>query len=168
MKEIGVMLKNKREENGLSIEEVADDLKRRPSQIEHIENGDLETFSDIYALKYFVRDYAKYLGLDEEKIMDDFNEFLFDHTSKISLDDIEKAKNEVSIKKIVSPYTKIKTDHTKLKRIVLYVILGIIFLALMVLIIKTIIGHNNPNNDDFINNSFSYYVGKLVLHSEFA
>ena len=33
MKNIGLKLKDKREENGLSIEEVAEDLKMRPSQM---------------------------------------------------------------------------------------------------------------------------------------
>ena len=37
MKNIGLKLKDKREENGLSIEEVAEDLKMRPSQISSIE-----------------------------------------------------------------------------------------------------------------------------------
>ena len=33
MKNIGIKLKEKREQNGLSIEEVAEDLKMRPTQI---------------------------------------------------------------------------------------------------------------------------------------
>ena len=33
MKEIGLKLKNKREENGVSLEEAADDLKIRVSQL---------------------------------------------------------------------------------------------------------------------------------------
>ena len=37
MKNIGLKLKDKREENGLSIEEVAEDLKMRPSKITIIE-----------------------------------------------------------------------------------------------------------------------------------
>ena len=35
MKDIGLKLKEKREENGVSIEEAAADLKMRPSQIVH-------------------------------------------------------------------------------------------------------------------------------------
>ena len=34
------------------------------------------------------------------KIVDEFNEFLFDYTSKISLDDIKKAKKKNKKKKI--------------------------------------------------------------------
>ena len=71
MKNIGLKLKDKREENGLSIEEVAEDLKMRPSQILSIEEGKTEDFKDVFYLKYFIRDYAKYLGLDSEKMLED-------------------------------------------------------------------------------------------------
>ena len=92
MKEIGQKLKDKREENGVSVEEAAEDLKMRPSQITNLEEGNTENFKDSLFLKYFIRDSAKYLGLDSEKILDEYNEYMFDVTSKISLDDIEEAK----------------------------------------------------------------------------
>ena len=92
MKDIGLKLKEKREENGVSIEEAAEDLKLRPSQIVSIEEGKKEDFDDVFYLKYFIRYYAKYLGLDGEELVDEFNEYLFDYTSKIPLDAIEKAK----------------------------------------------------------------------------
>ena len=94
MKNIGLKLREKREQNGLSIEEVAEDLKMRPNQIISIEEGKTEDFKDVFYLKYFIRDYAKYLGLDSEKILDDFNEYLFDITSKIPVDLIKNAKKE--------------------------------------------------------------------------
>ena len=89
MKDIGLKLKEKREENGVSVEEAAADLKMRPSQIISLEEGKKEDFKDVMTLKYFIRDYAKYLGLDGEKLVDEFNEFLFDFTSKIPVDKIE-------------------------------------------------------------------------------
>ena len=89
MKDIGLKLKEKREENGVSVEEAAEDLKMRPSQIISLEEGKKEDFKDVVFLKYFIRDYAKYLGLDGEKMVDEFNEFLFDFTSKIPLEEIE-------------------------------------------------------------------------------
>ena len=96
MKEIGEKLKSARESIGISIEEAAEDLKIAPSQISDLEEGNIETFQDVFSLKFFIRDYAKYLGLDKEEVVDDFNEYLFDYTSKLSLDDI---KNEAKNKK---------------------------------------------------------------------
>ena len=109
MKNIGLKLKEKRIQNGLSIDEVAEDLKLRPSQIESIEEGRKDDFKDIFYLKYFIRDYAQYLGLDSDKMLDEFNEYLFDETSKIPVDMIKEAKkekNEVVSNEKVSPYTK--------------------------------------------------------------
>ena len=94
MKEIGEKLKDARESMGISIEEAAEDLKLRPSQLEDIEEGNREAFKDIFYLKYFIRDYAKYLGLDYEQMVEDFNEYVFDYTSKISLEDIKKANKK--------------------------------------------------------------------------
>ena len=54
MKEIGEALKEARENIGLSIEEVASDLKLRPSQIENIETGNIDAFKDVFYLKYFI------------------------------------------------------------------------------------------------------------------
>ena len=42
MKEIGSKLKEKREENGLTIDEASEDLKVRPSQLSNLEEGKKE------------------------------------------------------------------------------------------------------------------------------
>lgn len=109
MKELGEYLRITRLENGVSMEEAAEDLDLSTVQLENIEKGNVKAFKDVYGLKQYVRQYAKYLGLDPEQVMDEFNEFLFEHTSKISLDDILEAKKkseEQEVKKIKSPYTK--------------------------------------------------------------
>ena len=51
MKEIGSKLKEKREENGLTIDEASEDLKVRPSQLSNLEEGKKEEFSDVLFLK---------------------------------------------------------------------------------------------------------------------
>lgn len=148
MKEIGEALKEARENIGLSIEEVASDLKLRPSQIENIESGNLEAFKDVFYLKYFIRDYSKYLGLSYEDMIDEFNEYLFDYTSKISLDDIKKAKKKVEKKekRIASPYTIERRYNNNTKKYVLISILAIFLIVLLIFIIKLInIDKNQPD-----------------------
>ena len=150
MKNIGKKLKTKREESGLSVEEVAEDLKMRPSQIISIEEGRLEDFKDVFYLKYFIRDYAKYLGLDGEKILDEFNEYLFDITSKIPVNLIGEAKKEE--KEISSPYTKETKRKFTLPKIV---ICGII---IIVLIIIGYIIVSNYNGNDFRSENITYNI----------
>lgn len=146
MKEIGEKLKEARESIGVSIEEVAEDLKLRPSQIENIESGNTDAFKDVFYLKYFIRDYAKYLGLDKEDLVDEFNEYLFDYTSRLSLDDIKAAKkNKKENKKIKSPYTLEKKNRLSLIMFGIYVIIAF----LVVMIIYLIISLNQNDSDDF-------------------
>lgn len=154
MKEIGEALKEARENTGLSIEEVAGDLKLRPSQVENIEQGNIEAFKDVFYLKYFIRDYAKYLGLSYDELVDNFNEYLFDYTSKISLDDIKKAKKkadkkEKKQKRIASPYTIERKTRMNLKLTLM--ILMIIFSFLVgFLIIKEVSTNHKPTEIDNI------------------
>lgn len=108
MKELGEYLKHTRISNGVSMEEAAEDLELSTSQLENIENGNVRAFKDVYGLKQYIYQYAKYLGLNPEKVVDEFNGFLFEHTSKISLDDIKEAQRkleEKEEKKVKSPYT---------------------------------------------------------------
>lgn len=158
MKEIGLKLKLKREENGVSISEAASDLKMRESQLISIEEGKKDDFKDIFSLKYFIRDYAKYLGLDGEKMLDDFNEYLFEQTSKISLEDIEEAKREKEEReknmKILSPYTMTPKDKKKI-----YILIGILILIILIGIISYVIISNQTKND-FIDTEISYKIGE--------
>ena len=150
MKEIGEALKEARENIGLSIEEVASDLKLRPSQIENIETGNIDAFKDVFYLKYFIRDYSKYLGLSYDDMIDEFNEYLFDYTSKISLDDIKKAKKKAERnqakkdKRIASPYTIERRKKINLK-IVLLVFLSILAMLMLVFIVKQVVNNTESN-----------------------
>ena len=150
MKEIGEALKEARENIGLSIEEVASDLKLRPSQIENIETGNIDAFKDVFYLKYFIRDYSKYLGLSYEDMIDEFNEYLFDYTSKISLDDIKKAKKKAERnqakkdKRIASPYTIERRKKINLE-IVLLVFLSILAMLMLVFIVKQVVNNTESN-----------------------
>ncbi|NLL45082.1 MAG: helix-turn-helix domain-containing protein [Mollicutes bacterium] len=151
MKEIGEKLKETRESMGISIEEVAEDLKLRPSQIENIEAGNLEEFKDVFFVKYFIRDYAKYLGLDYEEMVDAFNEYLFDYTSKISLEDVQKAKkkvkNQEEKKRIMSPYTIEYRRKFRIPPIVIYVIIALLLIVIGYLIISIIDKDNFGERD---------------------
>ena len=152
MKNIGLKLKYKREENGLSIEEVAEDLKMRPSQISSIEEGKTEDFKDVFYLKYFIRDYAKYLGLDSERILDEFNEYLFDMTSKIPIELIKEAKKDKNENNdTISPYTK---GSSKIK--VPKIIIGLAAIVILIVVGYFIV--SNYKGNDFSDNDITYSI----------
>lgn len=139
MKEIGEYLRETRVNNGVGIEEAAEDLNMSTSQVENMEGGNVRAFKDVFTLKELVREYAKYLGLDPDKVLDEFNDFMFEHTSKISLDDIKEAKGlkvqKEQENKINSPYTKIpkkKRDYKPL--LISLLVIGIVCLFLYLII----------------------------------
>lgn len=139
MKDIGIKLKDTRESMGISIEEAAEDLKVKKIQIENIEQGNMDAFKDVFYLKYFIRDYSKYLGLNYEDMVDEFNEYLFDYTSKISIEDIKSAKNKEKVVKkdeerIMSPYTMESKKSSFLP-----LVIGISSFLLIILIILIIL-----------------------------
>lgn len=156
VKEIGQALKEQRESIGVSIEEAAADLKLRVSQIEDLEAGNKDAFDDIFYLKYFIRDYAKYLGMNSENMIDEFNEYLFDCTSRISLADIQKAKKKSEIekskleKRVASPYT-IQRKNKKSKKVIFLIIIGIIILGISTFFIINNINKSNEKEDKIEN-----------------
>lgn len=144
MKELGFYLQDTRRSNGVSIEEAANDLNVDSSYIENIESANIRAFKDVYYMRELVKEYAKYLGLSVDKIQDEFNDFLFEHTSKISLDDImaaKKKKEEESVpnvKKVQSPYTKEYKRKVKKLPIVLAFIILLLAILISIIVIKTI------------------------------
>lgn len=145
MKELGYYLQDIRRSNGVSLEEAASDLSVDVSYLENIESANVRAFKDVYYMRELVKEYAKYLGLSEDKIQDEFNDFLFEHTSKISLDDIMEAKKKKeeeekldNTKKIQSPYTK---EYKRKVRKIPFVMVGIVFILaiiIAIIVIKTI------------------------------
>lgn len=146
MKEIGEKLKEARESMGITIEEAAGDLKLRPSQLENIEEGNREAFKDVFYLKMFIKNYSKYLGLDYDEMVEEFNEYLFDFTSKISIEDIKKAEKEQRKKekklktvKIASPYTVEKQQQKTIPKFLIIggIVLVFVIIAYVVVLLVT-------------------------------
>lgn len=139
MKELGEYLKEIRENNGVSIEEASDDLNIDSFLLESLEEGNIRAFKDVLSIKEKVKEYAKYLGLNPEEVADEFNDFLFEHTSKISLSDILEAEKirsnskQNEQKKISSPYTIVK--QKKVNKKVIYTILASILLFIIIILI---------------------------------
>ena len=165
MKEIGEFLKQARINNGVSLDEAAEDLNLSSNDLENIEEGNVKAFKDVYALKEMAREYSKYLGLDADKIMDEFNDFMFEHTSKISLDEIKEAKKaskeEEEKPKVISPYTYIPKEKFSLKKINFKKVLipiGIILLIGLIILIFNMVGKDEEKRtNELMGRTSEYY-----------
>jgi len=152
VKELGSYLRRTRIEHGVNLEEAADDMNISVTQLENIESGNTRAFKDVYKLKQYIRLYAKYLGLNPDKITDEFNEFLFEHTSKISLDDIkaarEKQEQEEQINKVKSPYTIEHKRKVNVWPIIITIASIVLILVVVICIIANSISKTSPRTSE--------------------
>lgn len=143
--------------SGLTLEEVSKDLEIPVLSLEQIEDGNIGSFKDIFILKDYLESYAKYLGLDYENVIDEFNEYMFEKTSKIPMEEIEKAvkekeKEESESNRIASPYTKtapIKNNKQFIFMLVLIIVL--IVIAIIWSIKQITVGTTGVNITNYFN-----------------
>ena len=129
MEEIAELLRETREESGIELSEVSKDLDISEIILNNIEDGKIGSFKDIFALKEHIANYAKYLGLDSDKMLDEFNEYLFEYTSRIPVKDIEKTielNTKENTEKISSPYTLSHLKSPKSIYLAIYVLIFIL------------------------------------------
>ena len=143
MKEIGEAFKEARETIGINKSEVIKDLNITESQLDNLEDGNFNAFKDVFFLKDTIKIYAKYLNLDEDEIVDKFNDFIFGYTSRIPISDILEQTREINIleskneeNKIVSPYTLKRKKKSKVKYAIVYILAVIMLVILVLLIVK--------------------------------
>ena len=163
MIEVGDTLKNSREVSGVTLEEVSKDLEIPIILLEQIEDGNMGAFKDVFELKEYIRKYAKYIGLNPEELIDEFNSFMFERTSKIPMKKIEEAARENKIEeendnRVASPYTKAIPKLKTTPYIVALVIAIIIMLIALIWSIRQITIMNST--DYIIDRSVSYEFTK--------
>lgn len=69
MKSVGEILRETRENKQLTIRQVSNTIKIRECMLEALEKGDYSAFSSDMHLKGFLRAYADFLGINEEKVL---------------------------------------------------------------------------------------------------
>ena len=82
--------------------------------------------------------------------MDEFNDFLFEHTSKISLNDIldeVKKTDNKPLNKPLSPYTIVKVKKLNVKKVVLCAVFAFTFVILVIFLASRFI----PKREKIIN-----------------
>jgi len=147
---IGSLLKETRESAGVSIEEASEDLAINENFLLNIEEGKIGCFKDIFELKEYISTYAKYLGLDSDKLIDEFNEYMFEYTSKIPVKEIERqakieAKKEAN--KVTSPYTRKPRKYSKNYYIAIYLIIFLLVVLAIVWSVKQITIDNHITSE---------------------
>ena len=117
MEEIGRLLKEKRLELGLTIEEVSDQTRLTQKHIKALEEGNISFFhDDLSYLRFFVKSYCDVLGLDFEDIKDelrkDVNDYTMTFTTSAQINHEEIEKNIAKSEKL----SKVSTANVKTRQ----------------------------------------------------
>ena len=76
MASIGEELKRERELRGISLQEISDSTKVNLSFLRALEQDELEKLPGSFFTKGIIRTYARYIGIDEDPILDSYQEFM--------------------------------------------------------------------------------------------
>lgn len=143
--------------SGLTLDEVSKDLEIPVLSLEQIEDGNIGAFKDIFVLKDYLESYSKYLGIDYEDVIDEFNEYMFEKTSKIPMEEIEKAvkekeKEESESNRIASPYTKAAPIKSNKQFIFMLILITVLVIIAIIWSIKQItVGSTGTNIASYFN-----------------
>ena len=74
MSRLGELLRQQREKRGITLDQAAADTRIREKFLKALEDGDLQSLPGAVYTKGFLRNYADYLGLDDEELVVQFHE----------------------------------------------------------------------------------------------
>ncbi len=113
---------------GLSPDDVYKKIRIRASYLQAIENSEFEQLPDPVYTKNFIKIYAKFLGVDEEPVLKDYNDYIYKR-KEAQMPPPETPPEE----KHFFPSTANKKNYW-----------GIIFVIIVVLVIWLILKQNQP------------------------
>ena len=162
MKNVGLRLKEQREEVGFTLEEMSAKTKITIPQLRALEDGNLDFFKeDISYVPYFVRFYAQALYLDYESLRVDVDNAIKElhHTQKLKVvaqnrttkENIEnriKDKNMAKNASMLRPAGKRKVDYSLLSLLVFIILLLVMLIGIFFVYIYPMINESKSNNDN--------------------
>ncbi len=94
--ELGQRLKDERENQGYSLDDVYDRIKISPSSLEHIEQGEVDDLPHPVYAKGFIKHYAEFLGLDGDELSNEFARIMSMEEAGLDEHDAEAGEEDFS------------------------------------------------------------------------
>jgi len=131
MKDIGNFLRERREARGISLIEVEKDLKIRKKYLQALEEGSIDAIPGKTYLMGYLKNYSKYLGIDEENI----NQIIqtYKNLEKKKVDLGETKKKNIHLKRKDKSVFGRKRFSFPIKYVYLTSFVLIIFIGLLLL-----------------------------------
>lgn len=131
MKDIGDFLRERREARGISLIEVEKDLKIRKKYLQALEEGNIDIIQGRTYIIGYLRNYSKYLGIDEENINSIIQTYKNLEKRKYDLKDI-KEENIFPKRKDKSIFEKRRTffpvKYVYLAGFILIIFIGLLWI----------------------------------------
>lgn len=120
MENIGKLLKEKRLELGLTVEQISEKTRLTTKHIKALEEGDITFFKDdLSYLRFFVKSYCEAVGVDFEDLKDDLRESVndytmtFTNTMTMQHEEMEKHISNTELSKVSKTADKKKKTRPK-------------------------------------------------------
>jgi cytoskeletal protein RodZ len=136
--EIGNSLKEAREARNLSLEEVEEETKIRRKYLQALENEQYDVLPGQVYAKAFLKNYARFLGLDVEEVMESFN--------YATVKEEPQEQESINIRRL-----KPESKQSPRPRYWLYLATVVIVLGLSISVYYTVrsMGLKNPASENF-------------------
>lgn len=153
MKEIGELLKNKRLELGLTIEQIADMTKMPIIRIKAIEEGDIRVFKDDFTyLQFFVQSYCNAVGVNYREIKKELMDSLNEYTTSFESEQVKKQlETEKSIREqsvAMAREYRVKNPQKRQRKIDFSVIFFATVVALILICVIVVGGYYLTHNNN--------------------
>ena len=130
LEQIGAILKERRQELNLSLNDMSEKTKLSLVQLEAIESGNIEFFiDDLSYLSYFVRYYSNALDINFNDIREELDDSIMSYTDSISL---TKIKNQEEINKRV---LKTTSRGKRAKKSIDFASIGLFLISLLIVVL---------------------------------
>lgn len=125
--ELGKLLKGKREEKGMSLEELQTSTKIQKRYLAAIEEGNYDVLPGTFYARAFIKNYCEAVGLNYETIFDEYAHEIPKAVKESATEFEPRSKRERS---------SVNEENSFLKRLILILLIGGLIIALLFLVMK--------------------------------
>lgn len=125
--ELGKLLKEKREEKGMSLEELQTATKIQKRYLVAIEEGKYEVLPGSFYARAFIKNYCEAVGLNYETIFDEYSHEIPKSAKEPTTEFEPRSKRERS---------GVSEDHSLLKRLIPIILIGILIVVVLFVVWK--------------------------------
>ncbi|RZT22870.1 helix-turn-helix domain-containing protein [Fictibacillus sp. BK138] len=134
MTELGKLLKEKREEKGMSLEELQTATKIQKRYLAAIEEGNYDVLPGTFYARAFIKNYCEAVGLNYETIFDEYSHEIPQAVKETTTEFEPRSKRERS---------SVNEENSFLKRLIPILLIGVLIIAVLFFVWKFLLPDGN-------------------------